>query len=288
MYSTFIDRDTWNNVPERSKELLNHDPVVSFGYWLSTKSVKAEKAEKFNYLNAIQYLAPSNMSGVEHCPCKTSQCDPMKKGACLVMTGQLGMKSGLKAVLSRSLYLDKHTPAHKDMILSEVTRLYYSAKSSGKKLAIRLNGTSDLPFETRKYNQVLQALENAFPDVALYDYTKIPVRASKAYHKKKGLKNYTVCYSYDGGNKRYCKELLRDGGIVSVIFSGEIPDSLWGYPVINGDESDLRFLDSPGSIVGLTFKKPKEFVRETGKLRLAESFPAFVYNTNMENRLWLA
>lgn len=267
----------WDKLPARSKELLNHERVASFSYWLTTNSVKAEKAIKFNYLNAIQYLAPSTMSGIEHCPCKTSQCDPLEGGACLVMTGQLGMSTGLKAVISRSLYLAKYTKTHKDLILSEITKHYYSAKAKNKKLAIRLNGTSDLPFETKKYNQLLQAIESCFPSVALYDYTKIPVRASKAYHRKKGLKNYTVCYSYDGGNKRYCKDLLREGGTISVIFANEIPESLWGYLVIDGDESDLRFLDSPGSIVGLKFKRPKEFIRETGKLRLAESFPAFVY-----------
>jgi len=33
------------------------------------------------------------------------------------------------------------------------------------------------------------------------------------------------------------------------------PEKWWGYPVINGDENDLRFLDGSGKIVGLLEKK---------------------------------
>jgi len=42
---------------------------------------------------------------------------------------------------------------------------------------------------------------------------------------------------------------------VAVVFADELPEKWWGYPVINGDENDLRFLDGSGKIVGLLEKK---------------------------------
>jgi hypothetical protein len=40
---------------------------------------------------------------------------------------------------------------------------------------------------------------------------------------------------------------------VAAVFS-ELPETYLGKPVINGDESDLRFLDAQGVIVGLVAK----------------------------------
>ena len=39
-----------------------------------------------------------------------------------------------------------------------------------------------------------------------------------------------------------------------MVFAGELPKTWQGKPVINGDESDLRFLDPKGVIVGLKAK----------------------------------
>jgi hypothetical protein len=43
------------------------------------------------------------------------------------------------------------------------------------------------------------------------------------------------------------------GGNVAVVFD-KLPSTWKGYPVINGDESDLRFLDPKNVIVGLKAK----------------------------------
>jgi hypothetical protein len=40
---------------------------------------------------------------------------------------------------------------------------------------------------------------------------------------------------------------------VAAVFK-DVPDTWQGFPVINGDESDLRFLDPSGVIVGLKAK----------------------------------
>jgi len=48
--------------------------------------------------------------------------------------------------------------------------------------------------------------------------------------------------------------ILNKGGNVAVVFRGELPKSYLGFPVVNGDDTDLRFLDPKGVIVGLVEK----------------------------------
>jgi hypothetical protein len=61
-----------------------------------------------------------------------------------------------------------------------------------------------------------------------------------------------------GRNEGDCIEFLRAGGTVAVVFrtknSDRFPDTWHGFPVLNGDETDIRFRDPPGYVVGLTAK----------------------------------
>ena len=50
---------------------------------------------------------------------------------------------------------------------------------------------------------------------------------------------------------------LNNGGNVSVVFEKYLPKVYKGFKVINGDETDLRFLDQKNVVVGLTHKKIK-------------------------------
>ena len=50
-------------------------------------------------------------------------------------------------------------------------------------------------------------------------------------------------------------ETLNNGGNVAVVFQKYLPKVWNGFKVINGDETDLRFLDKKNVIVGLTHKK---------------------------------
>jgi hypothetical protein len=59
-------------------------------------------------------------------------------------------------------------------------------------------------------------------------------------------------------NKAKCFELLGKGKNVAMVFgvkkANNIPTEYQGYKVINGDETDLRFLDEDNVIVGLKYK----------------------------------
>ena len=65
-------------------------------------------------------------------------------------------------------------------------------------------------------------------------------------------------------------QLLGWGVIVAVVYGKELPETdFGGFEVINGDETDLRFADPMGKVVGLKYnssgeaEKVKPFIRQT-------------------------
>jgi hypothetical protein len=48
--------------------------------------------------------------------------------------------------------------------------------------------------------------------------------------------------------------VLAKGGNVAAVFYKQLPEHYSGYDVVDGDLSDLRFLDSKNTIVGLKAK----------------------------------
>lgn len=75
---------------------------------------------------------------------------------------------------------------------------------------------------------------------------------------KKLPKNYYLTFSMSENNKDITMDLLSKGYNVAIVFGirneNELPKFYKGYPVINGDETDLRFLDGKNVIVGLKYK----------------------------------
>jgi hypothetical protein len=67
--------------------------------------------------------------------------------------------------------------------------------------------------------------------------------------------NYSLTFSRSETNESQCLDVLARGGNVAVVFRSKTLPTHWnGFPVINGDENDLRFLDPKGVVVGLTAK----------------------------------
>jgi hypothetical protein len=128
------------------------------------------------------------------------------------------------------------------------------AEKQGLTPVFRLNGTSDLSVE--KWGII-----EKFPTVQFYDYTKVLGR--KVSH----LKNYHLTFSAADGNDADVAKAIAQGMNVAAVFD-EVPAEYMGRPVINADETDLRFLDPKGVICGLKAKgKAKKdtsgFVRRT-------------------------
>ena len=108
---------------------------------------------------------------------------------------------------------------------------------------VRLNGTTDICWE--KYG-----VPQSFPNLIMYDYTKIPNR--------KVPPNYHLTFSRSESNDAEVLREVARGSNVAVVFRNR-PESFLGRPVIDGDQHDFRFLDPKGVIVGLTAKGKARF-----------------------------
>ena len=87
------------------------------------------------------------------------------------------------------------------------------------------------------------------PDIIFYDYTKIKNRMTVELPK-----NYHLTFSKSESNDNEIKELLTTAFNIAVVFNGSLPKTYLGRDVIDGDISDLRFLEPKGVIVGLATK----------------------------------
>jgi hypothetical protein len=138
-------------------------------------------------------------------------------------------------------------------------------KKFGNSLAIRLNGTSDIPFENIKIKSPLKDsyytnIFEAFPTVRFYDYTKNPKRMFL------NIPNYSLTFSRAESslNIENSKTILNANKNVAIVFNnklyteiikvGKIRYNNKLINVIDGDETDLRFLDKQNSIIALKAK----------------------------------
>ena len=211
---------------------------------LSTANPKIQKGTKLGYLSFILHLAPADLSGRETCPKRTAGCT----AACLNTAGRGGMfKRGettnmiQKARIRKTQYFFN---ARQDFMLDlkkDIEKAIKFANRKGLVPVFRLNGTSDLSWE--KYDMIpgLNVFE-CFPNVQFYDYTKVLGRKTKMYP------NYHLTFSKADGNDADVAEALLQGMSVVAVYDAIPAD------VPSADETDLRFLDPKGIMLGLKAK----------------------------------
>lgn len=205
---------------------------------LSTANPKIQKGTKMGYLSFILHLAPADLSGKETCPKRTAGCT----AACLNTAGRGGMfKKGentnmiQKARIRKTNYFFENRDAFMADLEADINKAIKFAAKQGLTPVFRLNGTSDLSWE--KYGII-----EKFPTVQFYDYTKVLGR--KVAH----LPNYHLTFSKADGNDADVAKALAQGLSVVAVYD-EIPE---GVP--SADETDLRFLDPKGVMLGLKAK----------------------------------
>ena len=215
---------------------------------LSIGNPKILKGMKQGYMTYILHLAPANVSGYETCPKRTQGCT----AACLNTAGRGGMfKKGETTNMIQQARIRKTKMFFEDRenflatLESDIRKAIKQAEKKGLIPVFRLNGTSDIAWE--KYGIIQK-----FPDVQFYDYTKILGR------KVNGLANYQLTFSAADGNDLDVRRAIKEGYNIATVFgikkSQPMPETYEGMPVFNGDESDLRFLDPKGVVVGLYAK----------------------------------
>ena len=204
---------------------------------LTTKNYKTEKGLAFGYSTAILHLAPFTLSGKNVCPKASNGCAK----ACLNTSGHGRYAMVQNARKNRTLrFFNDKTQFELDLI-ADIKTVVRRAGKNGLIPTVRINGTSDLPTLAIKTAKL-------FPDVQFYDYTKI----AKTFEKELP-KNYHLTFSRSETNEGECLELLKKGVNVAMVFKS-MPKTYKGFEVVSGDDSDLRFLDKKGVIVGLSAK----------------------------------
>ena len=216
---------------------------------LSFSNPKIQKSNKVfsNYLSAILHLHPIS---TKICPYQDiAGC----KEACLNTAGRGGIikKGETTNVIQEArkrktkLYLEDRD-TFMSYLIADITKFVRYCEKKDKLPCLRLNGTSDIQWETIKIDG--QHIFDMFPNVQFYDYTKIPTR------KVKHITNYHLTWSYSEANMGYAKLFDKIAYNIAVVFNGSLPIHFKGREVINGDESDIRFMDKPNVIVGLKAK----------------------------------
>jgi hypothetical protein len=136
----------------------------------------------------------------------------------------------------------------------ELTAGVKKAYKYDKTPCVRLNLTSDIPWETKPFFFEGKSIFDHFPDVTFYDYTKGSYRMRK-FIDGKMPKNYSLTFSRSEETElEEIKELVSKVQNVAVVFRDKLPKTWEGMQVVDGDDTDLRFLDPKGVIVGLVEK----------------------------------
>lgn len=207
---------------------------------------KTSKGNAKGYLTGIQYFAPLGIAK------RGTVCPMASKGcakACLYTAGRGVFTATQKARIARTQYWADSPEQHAMQLREEVASLVRTALKKEMRPAVRLNGTSDISWEATEAREAIH--EN--PSVRFYDYTKNFGRML-AFLEGKFPPNYSLTFSRSETNEQACLAVLKRGGNVAVVFRNELPKTWKGFPVVSGDESDLRFLDPKGHVIGLIAK----------------------------------
>ena len=214
---------------------------------LGEASAKTVKGQKIGYLTGICYLVPDD----KLCPmARMAGC----MAGCLRTAGRGAFDSVQAARAAKTAFFREHREAFMLSLAADVWSLARRAEKLGMQPLVRPNGTSDIPFENIPVVDG-KTIFQLFPDVQFYDYTKHPSR--KLEGKTAG--NYDLTYSFSAITP---KEVSIKGLInpanrrTAVVFDRRenIPASFRGWPVVDGDDTDVRHIEPARVVVALYAK----------------------------------
>jgi hypothetical protein len=219
-------------------------------------STKHEKAYSYQEMVYTLYLAPAKLSGYEVCPMRSEECTKL----CLNESGRnridIHENKINKSRIKKTQLFFEDRPFFMKWMVDEIKQAKLKAESEGFKFSIRLNNTSDISpesFYIKDDNGITRNILELFSDVQFYDYTKV---ASRLKLKMK-YPNYDLTFSFSGTNIDDCFKMLDNEIRVAMVFK-EVPEKFMGYPVIPGDDNDLRYRDPNNVIIGLKYKETRE------------------------------
>lgn len=203
-------------------------------------------------------LQPTNLNskGENLCKFSTKEC----RTACLQFAGRQSFDNVVQSRSKKTEFFVNYKKVFIEKLWNELVEL----NKKPNKVAVRLNLLSDIDWqhEFSKYGHTIVDLNN----IQFYDYTKDHVKLFLGQPK-----NYDLTFSFSGHNWNHAELFLKNKTAnVAVVFKNSVP-LLWrGYKVVNGDNSDERFLEEKGIIVGLKYKTPKGIKYEKTKFVVDE------------------
>lgn len=220
------------------------------------------------------HLAPARLSGFEVCPQRSEGCTK----ACLHTAGNpayMAQKEVSRIDRTKAYFTNRK--AFMAVLVFEIAAAERKARKAGMECGIRLNATSDIPWEAVaveidgcKWNCVM----DAFLDVQFYDYTKVTKRALRHATGTRWPSNYHLTFSKTEANDHDVARVIGAGGTVAVVCSlerykaaiergtmaftvsrpGMTMQDVEEVPVVDGDAHDYRPVDPQGTLVILKAK----------------------------------
>jgi len=205
---------------------------------------KAAKNEKLGWGTTVLHLAPANLSGFQVCSHRSPGCE----AACLHYAGNVLYQTRKEAARIRKTQLFfSDREVFMAQLVRDIQEHVRRMQRMNLRPAVRLNATSDIPWERVRFGADRKSIIETFPDLQFYDYTAIPNRVVPD--------NYHLTFSLKENNQEYAEAALRQGmNLAVVFFTSQLPDQFWNLPVVDGDEHDFRPADPTQCVVGLKAK----------------------------------
>ena len=220
-------------------------------------------------LTGVMYGMPANGSGEwNDCPFASLGCEM----ACLNTSGHGGIgldQDNLNPVqiarLKRSAFFHTRRSEFWEMLIRDIDRLIRRAKKLGLMPAVRLNGTTDVKWESTPVVidgvKIANNIMELYSDVIFYDYTAWPY--AKRPNETLPL-NYHLTFSRKENNDSQIADNISHGRNVTVVVdipsrdkTTAIPITWREIPTFDADRSDFRPGDPIGRILILRYKSAK-------------------------------
>lgn len=211
---------------------------------LTKYNPKLAKNEKYGWKSFGLHLAPYTLGGKNLCPNASKGC----AAACLNTSGNGKYNRVQESRIKKTKAFHENRQEFLVTLHREIGAKVKTAVKTNEKVSFRLNLTSDVAWETIKFEG--KTFMEHFPTVQFYDYTKNLKRVINSVTGK-FPKNYHLTFSRSEKNEDACMIAIGCGANIAVVFDKKLPKTWKGKKVIDATKHDLRFLDPKNTIAGL-------------------------------------
>lgn len=212
----------------------------------------AKSAKKAGVMTFVMHLAPHTVSGFNTCASATPACI----APCLDQSGNPAAGDTKRAArIARTQAFFRARPLFLALLKTEIDSAIKKARRANMDCAFRLNGTSDIRWESVVMHGSGQSVANYIQSqgATIYDYTKHSNRRAPDF--------YNLTFSYLGDESR-ALAAFQSGLNVAIVFDVRRNRPLPRAIVLGGkriaihdaDEHDARFLDPKNVVCGLRYK----------------------------------